>query len=111
MNGLALCTIYIGISGALNGGDTLIMIISVAIGALIGEIIDIDKWLNKLGYYLEGKFKNKSLQNTLMFLSNIELNLINTGGKFNYCNNVDIKTNVNDIEFNDCINVKVGDLD
>jgi hypothetical protein len=59
---------------------------------------------------IEGKFKNKSLQNTLMFLSNIELNLINTGGKFNYCNNVDIKTNVNDIEFNDCINVKVGDL-
>lgn len=58
MNGLALCTLYIGISGALNGGDTLIMIISVAIGALIGEIIDIDKWLNKLGYYLESKFKS-----------------------------------------------------
>ena len=63
MNGLALCTLYIGISGALNGGDTLIMIISVAIGALIGEIIDIDKWLNKLGYYLEGKFKNKKESN------------------------------------------------
>lgn len=58
MNGLALCILYIGISGALNGGDTLIMIISVAIGALIGEIIDIDKWLNKLGYYLESKFKS-----------------------------------------------------
>ncbi len=63
MNGLALCTLYIGISGALNGGDTLIMIISIAIGALIGEIIDIDKWLNKLGYYLEGKFKNKKESN------------------------------------------------
>lgn len=63
MNGLALCTLYIGISGALNGGDTLIMIISVAIGALIGEIIDIDKWLNKLAYYLESKFKNKKESN------------------------------------------------
>ena len=63
MNGLSLCTLYIGISGALNGGDTLIMIISVAIGALIGEIIDIDKWLNKLGYYLESKFKNKKESN------------------------------------------------
>ena len=63
MNGLALCTLYIGISGALNGEDTLIMIISVAIGALIGEIIDIDKWLNKLGYYLESKFKNKKESN------------------------------------------------
>lgn len=63
MNGLALCTLYIGISGALNGGDTLIMIISVAIGALLGEIIDIDKWLNKLGYYLESKFKGKKENN------------------------------------------------
>lgn len=60
MNGLALCVLYIGISGALNGEDTLIMIISVAIGALTGEIIDIDKWLNKLGYYLEGKFKSNN---------------------------------------------------
>lgn len=60
MNGLALCTLYIGISGALKGENTLIMIISVAIGALIGEIIDIDKWLNKLGYYLESKFKKEN---------------------------------------------------
>lgn len=63
MNGLALCTLYIGISGALNGGDTLIMIISVAVGALIGEIIDIDKRLNNLGNYLESKFNNKKENN------------------------------------------------
>lgn len=58
MNGIALCVLYIGISGALQGKDTLIMIISVALGALIGEIIDIDNGLNRLGYYLESKFKN-----------------------------------------------------
>lgn len=63
MNGLVLCTLYIGISGALNGGDTLIMIISVAVGALIGEIIDIDKRLNNLGNYLESKFNNKKENN------------------------------------------------
>lgn len=63
MNGLALCVLYIGISGTLNGGDTLIMIISIAIGALIGEAIDIDKWLNKLGYHLESKFKNNKKNN------------------------------------------------
>ena len=57
MNGLALCTIYIGISGALSGGNTLIMVIAIAIGGLIGEIIDIDKCLNNLGYYIERKFK------------------------------------------------------
>ena len=57
MSGLALCTIYIGISGALNGGNTLIIVISIAIGGIIGEIIDIDNWLNNLGYYIERKFK------------------------------------------------------
>lgn len=60
MNGLALCVIYIGISGALKNEDTLLMIISVAIGALIGEIIDLDKWLKKLGHFLEIKFKSKN---------------------------------------------------
>lgn len=59
MKGLALCTMYIGISGALEGNDTLQMIISIAIGALIGEIIDIDKWLEKLGEFLESKFNKK----------------------------------------------------
>lgn len=63
MQGLALCTLYIGISGALKGENTLIMILSVAIGALIGEIIDIDKRLNNLGEYLESKFNGKKESN------------------------------------------------
>ena len=48
MSGLALCVLYIGISGALKGEDTLLLIICIAVGALIGEIIDIDKRLNNL---------------------------------------------------------------
>ena len=63
MQGLALCTLYIGISGALKGENTLIMILSVDIGALIGEIIDIDKRLNNLGEYLESKFNGKKESN------------------------------------------------
>lgn len=59
MNGLALCVIYIGISGVLKGDDTLLIIICIAIGALIGEIIDIDKRLNSLGDYLEKKINLK----------------------------------------------------
>ncbi|MGL5330443.1 MAG: DUF554 domain-containing protein [Peptostreptococcaceae bacterium] len=56
MNGIALCVLYIGISGSFEGKDTLLTIISIAIGALIGEIIDIDKWLIKLGDGLQAKF-------------------------------------------------------
>lgn len=59
MSGLALCVLYIGISGALKGEDALLMIICIAVGALIGEIIDIDKRLNNLGDYIEKKINSK----------------------------------------------------
>lgn len=60
MQGIALCVLYIGISSAIEGESTLVMIVSIAIGALIGEIIDIDKWINKLGHYLESKFQSNA---------------------------------------------------
>lgn len=60
MKGLALCVLYIGISGALKGENSIEMIICMAIGAFIGELIDIDNRLVQLGDYLEGKFKSKS---------------------------------------------------
>lgn len=59
MNGLALCILYIGISGALKGKDTLQMIICIALGALVGEIIDIDKRLNNLGDMIEKTINSK----------------------------------------------------
>lgn len=65
MNGLALCIIYIGISGALKGNNTLLIIISIAIGALIGEIIDLDKRLNSLGEYFESKFSKNSNETSI----------------------------------------------
>ncbi len=55
MNGLSLVVIYIGISGALEGDNPLYVIISIALGIIIGELINIDMWLNKLGEYLDSK--------------------------------------------------------
>lgn len=68
MNGLALCVIYIGIEGAFKGENTLLTIVCMALGALLGEIIDIDKWLNKLGDYLEVKF-NKDKEKEAVSIS------------------------------------------
>ena len=59
MKGIGLCTIYIGIDGALTGENTLITIISIAVGALIGELADLDKHLNRFAGKLEERFKNK----------------------------------------------------
>ena len=55
MSGLALCILYMGISGALECQHVLICIISMVVGGLIGELIDIDKGLNSLGDKIEEK--------------------------------------------------------
>ncbi|MFA6941776.1 MAG: DUF554 domain-containing protein [Clostridiaceae bacterium] len=55
MDGLALCVILIGISGALKSSNTMLIIISIVIGGIIGELIDIDLKLKKLGDKLEEK--------------------------------------------------------
>jgi uncharacterized membrane protein YqgA involved in biofilm formation len=57
MSGLALCVIYLGIDGSLSGRNPLIAIISVVVGAIIGELLDLDGRLNRFGERLEARFK------------------------------------------------------
>lgn len=59
MKGVALCTMYIGISGALKGENTIILILSVVIGAMIGQFLNLDGKLNQLGGVIEKKFKKE----------------------------------------------------
>ncbi len=64
MQALGMCTIFIGISGALqnmftlDGGklavnNTITIIISMVIGSFVGELIDIETLLDKLGEKLK----------------------------------------------------------
>ena len=55
MKGLGLVVIYIGISGALDGEQILVTIISIALGALIGEAIDINLRLEHLAERVEAQ--------------------------------------------------------
>ena len=57
MKGIGLCTIYIGISGALKGENTLVLIISIALGVVIGEMCDLDGKLNHFAERLEARFR------------------------------------------------------
>ncbi len=56
MTGIALCTLYIGISGALKGENTIVLIFSMVFGAIVGTALDIDGHLNRLGGVLENRF-------------------------------------------------------
>jgi len=49
MIGIGLCSLYIGISGALEGENALILIGAIAVGAIIGTALDLDGRLNQLG--------------------------------------------------------------
>ncbi len=59
MKALGLCTLYIGISGAMGGGNTLILIVSMVLGTLIGSLCDLDRLLSKAGEGLEKRFGSK----------------------------------------------------
>ena len=55
MKAVALCVIYIGIDGCMQGENTLISIISMVLGVLIGELLRLDDGINSLGKKLEDK--------------------------------------------------------
>jgi uncharacterized membrane protein YqgA involved in biofilm formation len=62
IHGVSLCIIFIGISGAIKGSNFILIIISIALGSLIGELMDLDNMIQNLGNALEKKFKGKNVK-------------------------------------------------
>jgi uncharacterized membrane protein YqgA involved in biofilm formation len=54
MQGLGLCVLYVGITGALAGEQVLVAVLSIVLGAVLGEWLDLDRRLNRLGDFLQG---------------------------------------------------------
>jgi len=54
--GLSLCVMIIGISGAVATENMMLMIISIVIGAALGTLIGIETGVEKLGNWAEKKF-------------------------------------------------------
>lgn len=74
--GVGLCVLLIGIDGVMEGKNILITIISIVVGAVIGELLDIDSAINRLAKYAENtmnkkggnvKFANGFVTATLLF--------------------------------------------
>lgn len=53
MKGVALCVLYIGIDGALEGNNALIAILSIVVGGIIGTLLDLNGGLERLGVKIE----------------------------------------------------------
>ena len=56
MIALGLCTIYIGVSGSLQGENILIVIGAMVLGAIVGTLLGIDDAVNRLGKWVENRF-------------------------------------------------------
>lgn len=59
MQGLGLAVGIIGLQMAFKTQNILIVILSVVVGAVLGEALNIDAWLNKLGNWLTAKLGNQ----------------------------------------------------
>ena len=55
---MGICVIYIGISLAIEGDNVLLVVMSIAAGTLIGELLDIDDKINKIGVRIQAKFSS-----------------------------------------------------
>lgn len=53
---VGLCVAYIGIGGCLSGENMLVAVLSMVIGAVIGELMDLDGKLNRLGQAVQNRF-------------------------------------------------------
>ena len=87
MNGLGLAVVMVGVGGALTGvindvisdavvdptllksgltsENTIITILSVVLGILVGGLIDIDRWVNLLGQKIEKMFNRSPEQSAV----------------------------------------------
>lgn len=54
---IGLAVVYIGIDGMMSGENTLVLVLSMVIGAVIGTFLDLDRRLDTLGKRIENKFK------------------------------------------------------
>lgn len=55
--GAALCVMYLGISGCLEGEHSLISILSMVLGCLVGELLDLNKRMQSLGDWIQERTK------------------------------------------------------
>lgn len=60
MTGIGLCTMYIGWSGAMQGQNTLILIISMVVGIVMGQLLDLDAKLARLAGSIERRFHKRT---------------------------------------------------
>ena len=58
--GIGLFTLFLGITMAMKTGNFLVMIFSIVLGGIAGELLDVDGRMTKMSEYLKKKIRLKS---------------------------------------------------
>jgi uncharacterized membrane protein YqgA involved in biofilm formation len=58
--GIGLFTLFMGIQMALKTNQVLLMVFSIVLGSIIGELLNIEKHLNKIGEFIKSKTPAKT---------------------------------------------------
>jgi uncharacterized protein len=58
--GIGLFTLFLGITMAMKTANVLVMIFSIVLGAIIGELLDIDRSMMRMSDYLKKKIRLRS---------------------------------------------------
>ncbi len=61
---LGLVTVFVGISNAGRTGNIIIPLISLVVGVIVGELLDLDSALTRLGGWLQSRFAPRALANS-----------------------------------------------
>lgn len=65
MYAIGIVVMVMGIQMGLESSNFVIIIICIVLGAVVGEWIDIDKWINRLGQSIEEKFGSKKQKDSI----------------------------------------------
>lgn len=63
--GIALCVFYIGLDSVLAGSDTLVAILSMVLGVILGELLDLDGRIHAFGDWVERRFAKKQSKTSI----------------------------------------------
>ena len=59
MTAIGLCTVYLGIDGALAGENVLVLILSMILGTAAGTLLDLDGGIARIAGWVEKQFQKK----------------------------------------------------
>lgn len=66
MKGMALCVLYIGVTGLFEDEiNPIIIVLSLGLGAAMGELFDLDKQINRLAGFIERKLSGGGANGTI----------------------------------------------